>query len=110
MPKKNSNKADFILALQELLQNKTVGTQEEIKSALQKKGFIVNQVKVSRALHKIGAIKMTEGDQVVYRLPAELVAITPNDSLKQLILIFPIMNPSLLFKPLPDALNLSLDF
>ncbi len=86
MSRKTHNKADFIIAVQELLQKKSVGTQEEIKAALQKQGFVVNQVKVSRVLHKIGAIKMNEGEKVVYRLPAELVSITPNDSLKQLIL------------------------
>ena len=86
MARQAHSKADFIIAVQELLQKKTVGTQAEIKSALQKQGFIVNQVKVSRVLHKIGAIKMNEGENVVYRLPTELVSITPNDSLKQLIL------------------------
>ncbi len=87
MTKLNHNKAEFIIAVQELLQNnKTVGTQEEIKSALQKQGFVVNQVKVSRVLHKLGAIKIYEGDKVVYRLPTELVSITPDDSLKQLVL------------------------
>lgn len=86
MPKKNESKADFIVAVQTLLQKKTVGTQEEIKDALQKQGFSVNQVKVSRVLHKLGAIKMNEGDKVVYRLPTELVPISPNDQLKHLIL------------------------
>lgn len=86
MVRKNSNRAGFIIAVQELLRKKSVGTQDEIKSALQKQGFVVNQVKVSRILHKIGAIKINEGDNVVYRLPTELVSITPNDSLRQLIL------------------------
>ena len=86
MTKKEKSKADFIIAVQELLQKKTVGTQEEIRDALQKQGFTVNQVKVSRILHKIGAIKITEGDKVVYRLPTELVSISPNDQLKQIIL------------------------
>lgn len=80
------NKTDLILAIQELLQNKTVGTQEEIRLALQKQGLAVNQVMISRLLHRIGAIKINEGDQVVYRLPTELALITPNDSLKQLVL------------------------
>ncbi len=83
---RKKNKADLIIAVQELLQKKTVGTQEEIRAALEQKGFSVHQVKVSRVLHKMGAIKINEGDQVVYRLPTELVSITPNDSLKQLIL------------------------
>lgn len=86
MARKTTSKADIIIAVQELLQNKQVGTQDEIKSALQKQGFTVNQVKVSRILNKIGAIKINEGNRVVYRLPTELISITPNDSLKQLIL------------------------
>lgn len=86
MIKKSKNKADFIIAVQELLQKKTVGTQEEIKNALQKQGFSVNQVKVSRVLHKLGAIKVNEGDQVGYRLPTELVCLSPTDQLKQFIL------------------------
>lgn len=80
------NKADLIVAIQHLLQTKTVGTQERIQEALQRQGFKVNQVKISRILHKIGAIKMTEGGQIVYRLPTEIVSIRPSDSLKQLIL------------------------
>lgn len=48
---------------------------------------MVNQVKISRLLHKIGAIKVNEGEKIVYRLPeTELVTITPGDKLKQLIL------------------------
>lgn len=84
-PTQSKTKADFIKAIQELLQNNRVGTQEEIREALQKKGLIVNQVKISRVLHKLGAIKMTEGDRTVYRLPGELMTVSPNDSLKHLV-------------------------
>lgn len=86
MTKSRKKPADIIVAIQELLQNKSVGTQEEIRSALQKKGIIANQVKISRILHKIGAIKMIEENNVVYRLPTELANISPKDTLKQLIL------------------------
>ena len=79
MARKAKNKADLIIALQELLQNKTVGTQEEIRDALQKQGFTVNQVKISRTLHKIGAIKINEGDQSFTDYPLN-VPISPNDS------------------------------
>ena len=61
-------------------------TEEEIREALNKKGFIVTQVKISRILHKIGAIKLNEGGKVAYRLPTELVSVTPDASLKQIIL------------------------
>jgi transcriptional regulator of arginine metabolism len=82
----NSKKAQLIIALQELLQKKIAGTQEDIREALKKQGFLVNQVMISRLLHKIGAIKMHKDDKIIYQLPTELVSITPNDSLKYLIL------------------------
>ncbi len=86
MSKQPNDQADIIVAIQELLRNKSAGTQEDIRIALERKGLIANQVKISRVLHKIGAIKMTEDNRVVYRLPTELVSISPKDTLKQLIL------------------------
>ena len=86
MSKQPNDQADIIVAIQELLRNKSAGTQEDIRVALERKGLIANQVKISRVLHKIGAIKMTEDHRVVYRLPTELVSISPKDTLKQLIL------------------------
>jgi transcriptional regulator of arginine metabolism len=86
MSKQANDQADIIVAIQELLRNKSAGTQEDIRVALEKKGLIANQVKISRVLHKIGAIKMTEDDRVVYRLPTELVSISPRYTLKQLVL------------------------
>jgi transcriptional regulator of arginine metabolism len=83
--KATSSKEGLIIALQTLLQSNAVGTQQEIREALQKKGFTVNQVKISRLLHKLGAIKMNEGGLTVYRLPKELVSITSNRSLKHLV-------------------------
>ncbi|HVE44347.1 MAG TPA: arginine repressor [Gammaproteobacteria bacterium] len=81
-----SSKADVIVALQELLRQKTVKTQEDICVALKKKGFPINQAKVSRLLHRIGAVKMTENEETVYCLPAEQMTVSPKDTLKQLIL------------------------
>lgn len=87
MPKKirKPTKTDLIQAVLTLLQQNTIGTQEEICEALAKQGIHVNQVTVSRILHKLNAIKMTEGDKTVYRLSSELIAVRPNDSLKHLI-------------------------
>src|SRR3990167_6493442 len=84
--KTNHKKIDLIVAIQNLLQKKMVRTQDEIREVLHKQGFDINQAMISRILHKLGAIKMNEGDQIVYRLPTELIAITPKDQLKQLIL------------------------
>src|SRR3990167_8894652 len=87
MPKKTSHKKiDLVVAIQDLLQKKMVRTQDEIREHLCKQGFDVNQARISRILHKLGAIKMTEGNQIVYRLPTELISFTPKDQLKQLIL------------------------
>jgi transcriptional regulator of arginine metabolism len=88
MTKKIDNgigKGDILLALQEILQKNTVSTQEEIRKALQKKGFIVNQTKISRLFHKLGVVKMIENDVAVYRLQLDRAVITPSDSLKFMI-------------------------
>lgn len=84
MPK--VKKANLIVAMQELLQKDRMEKQEDIRAALEKQGFNVNQAMISRLLHKLGAIKMCEGEQIIYRLPTELVSVTPNHSLKHLIL------------------------
>lgn len=78
--KKVSNN-DLVLALQELLHKNTVGTQAEIQTALQKKGYVVNQVKISRMLHKLGVAKIIENNNIVYRLPHARTSVTPNDTL-----------------------------
>lgn len=87
--KKKSNtltKSQLTLAIQELLQKGKVTTHEEIRESLQKQGIIVNQTRISRTLHKLGAIKINEDNQIVYRLPTELVTISPRDSVKQMVL------------------------
>lgn len=66
---KNKN-IDF--ALRQLLMDGNVGTHDEICQALERQGFSVNQPKISRLLHKVGAIKVTNQDgQNIYRLPHE---------------------------------------
>lgn len=68
-PKKYSSLVD---ALKTLLQSEKVGTQDEIKSALEKLGFEINQSKISRLLRKLGAVKITnEQKQIVYSFPHE---------------------------------------
>jgi transcriptional regulator of arginine metabolism len=81
-----TSRADLFVAIQDLLRKGKVGTQEDIRAAMAKQGITLNQARISRVLHKLGAIKINEGEEVVYRLPTELVSITPNDSLRQLIL------------------------
>lgn len=59
-------------ALRALLIQGNVGTHEDICRALEKQGYTINQPKVSRLLHKIGAIKViNENGENIYRLPHE---------------------------------------
>ncbi|CAN5355419.1 transcriptional regulator ArgR [soil metagenome] len=59
-------------ALRQLLLEETIGTHEDICTALQKQGFEVSQPMISRSLHKLGAIKvLNAAKQSVYRLPHE---------------------------------------
>jgi transcriptional regulator of arginine metabolism len=85
MTKKTESKGDITLALQELLEKNSVSTQEEVRNALQKKGLVVNQAKISRLFHKLGVVKMIENEVPVYRLQADRTALTSNDSLKFMI-------------------------
>lgn len=82
----NPQKTKLLQTIQNLLENAAIETQEEMCKALAKQGIEVNQAMVSRILHKLGAIKMNEGDKVVYRLPNEFALVTPKNSLNQLIL------------------------
>jgi transcriptional regulator of arginine metabolism len=68
LPKQTRKNIDF--ALRQLLLEGSASTHEDICNSLEKQGFSVNQPKISRLLHKIGAIKVTDPDgQNIYRLP-----------------------------------------
>jgi transcriptional regulator of arginine metabolism len=74
-------------ALKSILHSDTVGTQEEIKEALVDLGYIANQSKISRVLHKLGAVKiMNERKQIVYALPLEPAPPVSKNMLSQLII------------------------
>jgi transcriptional regulator of arginine metabolism len=65
-------KAHLMIALKQLLLEATPGTQEAICEALALQGFEVNQTKVSRLLHQVGAMKIkNEHGKVVYCLAKE---------------------------------------
>lgn len=58
--------------LQTFLSTGQAGTHEEIAAALKSQGFHVSQSKVSRLLHKLGAVKVVTSDgKSIYRLPHE---------------------------------------
>ena len=74
-------------ALRTLLLGQVVRTQEEIKQALHQLGIEANQSKISRSLHKIGAVKTkNEKDQVIYQLPKEPAPSTTAGALANLII------------------------
>jgi transcriptional regulator of arginine metabolism len=69
---KKSSTSPILEALREILSGEIIGTQEAIQAALEKQGFKVNQSKVSRLLHKIGAVKVKHfSGSMVYQLPKE---------------------------------------
>ena len=67
---KKAQSQEVIEALRELLLESKASTQDEIALALKTKGFELSQSKISRLLHKIGAIKVNNAKaESTYRLP-----------------------------------------
>lgn len=59
-------------------------TQSEIRNALEEKGELISQPKVSRLLHKIGAVKLVDDEgKTHYRLPHESGLIHELSSVKE---------------------------
>lgn len=85
---KSKQKSDSLLeALKTLLMGREAGTQEDICTALEKKGYEINQSKVSRLLRKVGAIKIENvKGQTVYSLLREPAPPSMNTQLRDLIL------------------------
>lgn len=84
---------DISITLRELLEQGLAGTQDEIRIALENKGLIVSQSKISRLLHKISAVKVTDATgRAIYRLSHnaglthELLSSTSQSSIGQLVM------------------------
>lgn len=61
-----------IQALRQILTRKGLGTQEELRSELEKLGHEVNQSTISRHLRKLGAIKiLNSNSEPSYKLPED---------------------------------------
>lgn len=74
-------------AVSEILRKGSAATQQEICAELAAQGFVINQSKISRLLHKMAAIKVKNVQgQTVYRLPKELAPPPTQTPLTQLIL------------------------
>jgi len=56
-------------SLKQLLQNKVVGSQEELLLVLSKKGFTLTQATLSRDLRKLHAAKVSTPNGYIYVLP-----------------------------------------
>ena len=77
----------LLTALSEILRRGNASTQQEICQELAAKGFAINQSKISRLLHKSGAIKVKNSHgQTGYRLPKELAPPLTQAPLTHLIL------------------------
>ena len=78
---------NLLEAISEILQKGAASTQQDICQSLEKKGFSINQSKVSRVLHKLGAIKVKNAQgQISYRLPKDLAPPLTQTPLTQLII------------------------
>lgn len=74
MPKSLTQKhsSEALRALKDILQKGQYSSQQDIKIALEKNGYHLNQSKISRLLHKLGAIKTnSEHHKIIYSLPHE---------------------------------------
>lgn len=70
--KATRQKSTVIDTLKSILLSGAVSTQDDIKQALELRGYPINQSKISRLLRKLGAVKITnEFKQIVYSLPRE---------------------------------------
>lgn len=84
----SESKTLLVTAVRQLLKSTTLTTQEDIKSALHLQGLDINQAQISRLLHQLGAVKVLENNQLVYRLPSATSSFAPvsNTALHKLII------------------------
>lgn len=85
--KKTLEQQAILSHLRTLLLTGNVGTQEEIRQALNAEGLNITQSKISRLLRKVGAVKSkNEQGEIVYRLPKEPAPPTKKSPLDELVL------------------------
>lgn len=105
--KKLSTSQDLITAIRQLLDSGHVSTQADIIAALLPLGFAVNQSKVSRLLHKIGAVKIVAPDgEITYQLPREPAPLPTKSPLASLISIIKHNENMIVIKTVPGAASL----
>ncbi len=73
--------------LKSLLLQEITATQENICEALEAKGYVINQSKISRLLRKVNAVKSkNEKGEMIYRLPHDIVPPSIDTVLSELII------------------------
>ncbi|GAA0058426.1 arginine repressor [Streptococcus canis] len=70
------NKMERQQQIKQIIQAEHIGTQEEIKNALQKKGIVVTQATLSRDLREIGLLKLRDKQGKLYYSLSEPI-VTP---------------------------------
>jgi transcriptional regulator of arginine metabolism len=84
---KKQEKLALLEAIKQLLIAGSASTQDNIVHALKKQNYAVNQSKISRLLHKIGAVKtMNDKQQIIYSLPRDPAPPSTKSPLAHLIL------------------------
>ena len=102
-----SKQSVLIETLRQLLQTKSIGTQEALVVELKSLGFEVNQSKLSRILHKIGAIKLVnQRGELVYHLAPPQAPLPKDSSLSHLALSIHANESCILIKTLPGSASL----
>ena len=97
----------LLTALEALLLEGKVTTQESIRAALEEMGYAVNQSKISRMLRKVGAVKSkNEHGNVVYRLPHEPAPPTAKTELSTLIIQIASNEHNVIIQTSPGAAQL----
>ncbi|OAJ34165.1 arginine repressor [Piscirickettsia salmonis] len=81
---KNRNK--ILEAVQQLLSDESMSSQEEICQSLAAQNFTVSQSKISRLLRQCGAVKVQKDGRLVYGLSKELSPPASDSALAHLVL------------------------
>lgn len=103
----NPHDSDIINDLKSLLLQGITATQETICIALQAKGHLINQSKVSRLLRKINAVKSkNDAGEMIYRLPHDIAPPSLSISVSELIIDVSANEAMIIVKTSPGSASL----
>lgn len=103
---RKKGRPDLIMTLQNIVRHHKVGSQKAVCDLLHQQGIVVNQVRVSRLLRKLGVVKARDGEQHVYQLPTEPPSLSPNDLLKHVVTNVAHNGTMLVIQTLPGSAQL----